>query len=170
MNFDKAFEILIGHEGGHSDNPEDPGNWTGGKIGIGVLKGTKHGIAANTYPNEDIKNLTLSRAKELYLRDFWSAAKVQLLPEVVRFDVFDAAVNSGVKRAVIFLQQAARMSGSAVDGVVGPKTLLAVSQCDPMELDKRINGFRLKYMADLKVWPDFARGWARRIASNLIED
>ena len=34
MNFDKAFKLLIGHEGGFTDNRSDPGNWTGGKVGV----------------------------------------------------------------------------------------------------------------------------------------
>lgn len=49
MTFDKAFNRLIGHEAGYSNDRRDPGNWTGGKVGIGTLKGTKFGIAANTY-------------------------------------------------------------------------------------------------------------------------
>lgn len=167
MNFDQAFKVLIGHEGNFSDNPKDPGNWTGGKVKSGVLKGTKYGIAANTYPNEDIRNLTLARAKELYLRDYWGKLRMEDLPDVVRFDVFDAAVNSGVAQAAKFLQRAA---GVTDDGAIGPQTLAAVKRMDPDVLDKRINGHRLRFMADLKVWPDFAKGWARRIANNLIED
>ena len=59
ITFDEAFRRLIGHEGGYSTDRRDPGNWTGGKVGVGVLKGTKYGIAANTYPNLDIKNLVV---------------------------------------------------------------------------------------------------------------
>lgn len=55
MTFDKAFDRLIGHEAGYSNDRRDPGNWTGGIVGKGQLKGTKFGIAANTYPNLDIK-------------------------------------------------------------------------------------------------------------------
>jgi hypothetical protein len=32
----------------------DPGNWTGGAIGKGELRGTKWGISAQTYPQIDI--------------------------------------------------------------------------------------------------------------------
>lgn len=170
MNFEKSFEMLIGHEGLYSDNRKDPGNWTGGKEGAGLLKGTKYGIAANTYPNEDIKNLTLARAKELYKRDYWDKAKIDTLPDAIRFDVFDAAVNSGVSRAVMFLQQAAGLSGKEVDGIFGGDTAKALAKCDPQYLDKRISGFRLKFMAELKVWPIFSKGWALRIANNLIGD
>lgn len=34
MNFEKAFEKLIGHEGGYVDNPCDPGGET--KFGISM--------------------------------------------------------------------------------------------------------------------------------------
>lgn len=167
MQFDKAFEMLIGHEGGYSDNPKDPGNWTGGKVNVGILKGTKYGIAANTYPEEDIKNLTLERAKFLYKRDYWDAAKIDRLPDAVRFDTFDAAVNSGVNRAIRFLQLAVGVND---DGLLGPKTVAAVNAIDPQLLDKRISGYRLQFMASLKNWTDASRGWANRIANNLIKD
>ena len=167
MTFDDAFKVLIGHEGNFTDNPKDPGNWTGGKVGAGVCKGTKYGIAANTYPDEDIRNLTQARAKELYKRDYWGKLKMDDIPDVVRFDLFDAAVNSGVGQAAKFLQRAA---GVEDDGAIGKDTLAAVKRMDPQLLDKRLSGYRLRFMADLKVWPDFAKGWARRIANNLIED
>ena len=32
----------------------------------------------------------------------------------------------------------------------------------------RANGHRLRFLTDLKTWPDFGRGWARRIADNLM--
>ena len=40
MNFETVFDRLIGHEGGWSDDPRDPGNWTGGRPNVGQLKGT----------------------------------------------------------------------------------------------------------------------------------
>jgi len=43
MNFDLAFDRVIGHEGGYTDDPRDRGNWTGGATGRGELKGTKYG-------------------------------------------------------------------------------------------------------------------------------
>lgn len=170
MNFDDAFKVLIGHEGNFTDNQKDPGNWTGGKVGAGVCKGTKYGIAANTYPNEDIRNLTLARAKELYKRDYWGKLKMDDIPDAVRFDLFDAAVNSGVGQAAKFLQRAAGLPEDQVDGAIGKDSIAAVRRMDPQLLDKRLSGYRLRFMADLKVWPDFGRGWARRIANNLIED
>ena len=71
QTFDECFSRLQIHEGGYSSIPEDKGNWTSGKIGVGVLMGTKFGISAARYPFLDIKNLTLAEAKDIYFDDFW---------------------------------------------------------------------------------------------------
>ena len=53
MNFDDAFDRLIGHEGGYTSGIGDPGGET------------KYGISKRAYPNEDIRNLSLARARQL---------------------------------------------------------------------------------------------------------
>lgn len=162
--FDQCFETVIGHEGGYTDHPKDPGNWTGGKVGVGSLKGTKYGIAANTYPNEDIKGMTLERAKQIYKSDFWLKLRCEDLPAVLRYPMFDAGVNSGVPQASKWLQQAVDVK---VDGVIGNITLAAVSSYPAERIRQRLLGKRLRLMTDLTTWPSFGRGWARRIASLL---
>lgn len=165
MNFDQAFERLIGHEGGFQRDPKDRGNWTSGRCGVGQLKGTKYGISAMTYPGEDIENLTLERAKTIYARDFWGASGADLVPDVLKFDVFDTAVNSGVRRAIQFLQRAVN---EADDGILGPRTALAISHMDPERLFARFNGHRLDFLNDNpEQWANYGRGWAQRIADNL---
>lgn len=164
MTFDECFERLIGHEGGYTDNPKDPGNWTGGRQGLGLLKGTKYGIAANSYPDEDIKNLTLDRAKDIYRRDYWNRVRCDDLPAALRYPIFDAAVNSGTGQAVKWLQRAL---GVADDGVIGTVTLAAVAKRDQFALRQAMLGQRLIFMASLPTWDTFGRGWARRIAALL---
>lgn len=153
MNFDCAFDLLIGHEGGYVNHASDPGGET------------KFGVSKRSYPNEDIKNLTLDRAKEIYQVDYWEAAGCEHVPDSVKFDLFDMAVNSGIPRAIKTLQEAAL---AEVDGVLGPMTIQAVRVMDADLLRARFNGVRLRFMADLPTWPAFGRGWARRIADNLL--
>jgi len=165
VNFEHAFVKLIGHEGGLSLDPKDRGNWTTGIIGKGELKGTKYGISAMSYPHLNIQALTLEQAEDIYREDFWGQS--DLIPAAVRFDFFDAAVNSGYVQSVKWLQRAA---GASDDGVMGPKTLLAVRKSNPQQLAKRFNGHRLSAMTNMKAWDSQGRGWARRIAANLLED
>ncbi len=163
MNFDKAFDKLIGHEGGLSLDTKDRGNWTSGVIGKGELRGTKYGVSAMSYPHLDIRNLTLDQAKAIYRKDYWGRSDD--LPDTVRFDFFDAAVNSGYEQSVKWLQRAA---GAKDDGKIGPNTLLAVRMADPQLLSKRFNGHRLMAMTNMSGWASQNRGWARRIANNLL--
>ena len=153
MNFDAAFDALIRHEGGYVDSRVDPGG------------ATKYGISKRSYPDLDIPNLTLDQAKAIYLRDFWTRADCDAMPDGIKFDVFDMAVNSGVTAAIRVVQRAV---GVTTDGVVGPVTLQALHSMDPARLLARFNGARLSFMANLPNWPAFGRGWARRIASNLL--
>lgn len=150
--FDDAFEALIGHEGGYVNDPRDPGGET------------KFGISKRAYPNLDIKSLTLDAAKAIYRKDYWGPAQAEALPACVAFDVFDMAVNSGVKTAIQTLQKAL---GVSPDGVLGPISLRAVQQADAYRLKAAFNGERLELMTDLSNWPAHGKGWARRIAANL---
>jgi len=154
MTFDEAFVRLIGHEGGYVNDARDPGGET------------KYGISKRTYPGEDIRNMTLERAKDLYRRDFWWAAGCDAVPDAVKFDLFDMAVNSGVKTAIKNLQRAV---GVEPDGVIGNVTMQAIGAMNPVRFVARFNGHRLQFMSSLSTWPAFGRGWANRIAKNLIE-
>lgn len=154
MTFDEAFERVIGHEGGYVDNAHDPGGRT------------KYGISQRAYPGEDILGMTLTRAKFLYFRDYWGPAGCDSLPPEVRFDMFDLAVNSGVKGAIKLLQT---VVGTAADGILGPKTLAAANSMPPLRLAARLSGARIEFIANLpdQWWQEFGRGLMRRIASNL---
>lgn len=163
--FDDAFERLIGHEGGFTRDPNDRGNWTGGRVGVGLLKGTKYGISAMTYPSLDIENLTLRQAQEIYYRDFWAAAGCELVHDVMKDDLFDTAVNSGQATARKILQRAL---GVVDDGVIGPKTTLAISNANIYQLLARFHGWRLDYINDNpEQWARYGRGWSQRIAEYL---
>ena len=150
MNFDRAFETVIGHEGGYVNDPRDPGGET------------KYGISKRAYPNEDIKNLTLNRAKELYKRDYWDSIDAESIPGVARLMVFDCAVNCGVTAAKKILQRAV---GVKDDGIIGPKTRAAISNTP--DIEQRFAGFWLQYYTDLPGWPTYGKGWTRRVANDL---
>jgi lysozyme family protein len=152
MDFNTAFERLIGHEGVYSNHPSDPGGET------------KFGISQRSYPGEDIKGLTMDRAKELYRRDFWGPAGCDAVPDALRYALFDFAVNSGVRRAVMTLQ---RIVGETQDGALGPRTLQAIQSMPAPRLAARFYGARLEFMAGLPTWDRFSEGWARRIAAEL---
>ena len=163
MNFDIAFERIIGHEGGFSDDPKDPGNWTSGKVNIGELKGTKYGIAANTYGYLDIKNLTLDQAKEIYKRDYWDI--IGNAHDSIKFQLFDAAVNHGKGNAIRFLQRAVKV---ADDGKWGRISQAALDSMDHNDVLIRFLAYRFKFWASLSTFDRYGRGWTNRGADNLL--
>lgn len=164
MNFDTAFDRLIKHEGGFSDDPKDPGNWTSGKCGVGLLKGTKFGIAANTYGHLDIKSLTLGDAKKIYFDDFWSVLGDKAHP-AVKYQFFDAIVNHGEGNAWRILQRAV---GVADDGQWGPLSQKALESFDHNDQLMRFLSKRLKFWASLQKFDTYGRGWTNRGADNLM--
>lgn len=158
--FDISFNRTIGHEGGYTNDSRDRGNWTTGVIGKGILKGTKYGISAMSYPNVDIKNLTLNEAKAIYRKDFWERNKCDELPAGLDYLVFDAAVNHGSSRAIRFVQAAA---GSAVDGSIGPKTIAAVKAKDPTKLVNEFCVTRGLFYTSISTFQTYKLGWFRRL-------
>lgn len=166
-DFDDAFDRVIGHEKGFQNGYNDRGNWTTGRVGEGLLKGTKFGISAMSYPNLDIANLTVDTAKAIYYRDFWVPLGLTTLPVTIRFDMFDTAINSGKATAIKLLQRACKVQD---DGILGSATLAAAQKLTPEQLDSAYSGHRLLFLCDLAIWPEYGKGLVRRVAKNLIED
>lgn len=156
MNFDQAFDVLLGHEGGYSNHPSDPGGETMWGVTLRVAR-------ENGYTGS-MRDLPRSTAKVIYRRKYWDAVSADELPADVRLDVFDASVNSGPGQAAKWLQRAA---GATPDGVIGAQTIAKTRAMNGAKLSAAFNADRLEFMTSLPSWPAFGKGWARRIASNL---
>ena len=150
--FNDIIEVVLEHEGGYVNDPDDPGGET------------NFGVAKRSHPDVDIANLTKDGAKEIYKKVYWDKNKVEKLSIHLRHIYFDMCVNQGRGRAVKILQQAANAKGAnlKVDGGLGPKTITALKG---VELD-RVRAYRIKYYADLVTRkPDLEKfyfGWFRR--------
>lgn len=150
MNFDEAFTRLLGNEGRYSCNLSDPGGET------------NFGISKRSYPDVDIKSLTVDGAKAIYLRDFWNP--IGDADPAIKFQVFDFAVNSGIQTAIRKLQAAIRV---ADDGHWGPISAAVLAAMDKNDVLMRFIGQRLRFWASLSTWLTFGRGWAIRAATDL---
>jgi lysozyme family protein len=118
--WDAAFGFLLANEGFKVSND---------KADQGGL--SKYGISQKSYPNIDIRNLTLAQAKEIYFRDYWTAHRCDefFFPRIgIKF--FDICVNSGGQAAGFVVQRALNLfyPGAVVeDGVCGTATITAVN-------------------------------------------
>lgn len=156
MTFDDCFQLLLLHEGGFVEHPDDPGGATRWGVTEAVAR-------ANGYQG-DMRELPIEVAKDIYRRRFWDAVRADDLPDGVRYFVFDGAVNSGPVQSVKWLQRAL---GITDDGVVGPQTIAAAKALKPEPLKTALLAQRLRFMSGLANWPSFSRGWARRVADLL---
>jgi lysozyme family protein len=136
--FEIALEFTLKWEGGYTNHPSDPGNWTGGRMGAGTLKGTNYGISAASFPSLDIKNLTLEEVAKIYREKYWVPVAEAGVPFPASMAVFDFAVNSGVSRALRIWRE------SGQD--------LATYQ-----------SARLEFLTGLRDFNSFGRGWVRRV-------
>ncbi len=168
--FDKSFERVIGHEGGFQNMHDDRGNWTTGIVGEGELKGTKYGVSAMSYPKHDIENLTLEQAKVIYYSRYWLPLKPAVFSPAMQYQMFDAAVNHGIRSAVKMLQRAV---GAKDDGYVGAKTIVAMANVKPHQLPMLFNSERISLYTQLHTFDEYGKGWMNRISENLkftVED
>ena len=148
----KWLERIIGHEGGYSNDPEDPGGET------------KWGISKRSYHQLNIADLTVEEAAILYQSDYLQPLEADKLRPGVVYQLLDFGVNSSIETAKRIIQ---REIGVADDGIIGPVTREALAERSESDVVMLLLAGRLDYLTRLSKWPHFSRGWARRIAQNL---
>ena len=155
-NFERALPLVLTHEGGWSDDPHDPG----GATNLGVTIGTLSLWLGRPATKTEVRAMTVASVAPLYRQRFWNAIQGDALPAGLDYALFDFAVNSGPRRAVIGLQRAL---GLADDGRLGPVTLAALAGRDAPALIGAVSDGRLAFLRALSTWPRFGRGWGRRV-------
>jgi lysozyme family protein len=162
--WDQIVGMVLKTEGGLSLDPQDAGNWTGGEVGQGELKGSNFGISAASYPNVDIANLTHDQAVAIYYNDFFLHLWCDKMPGWLALLVFDAAVNNGSGRSARWLQEVA---GVDEDGQIGAITIAAVRRSIATNgvatFATRLLAKRLAFMSLLEAWPHEVNGWSQRL-------
>jgi len=156
-NWDACFSHLIKHEGGFSDHPLDPGGMTN----LGVTQQVWENWVGHSVTEQEMRDLTPEKVKPLYKDVYWDRVKGDKLPSGVDYCVFDAAVNSGVRRASQWLQAAL---GVAADGSIGPRTIAAAIATPPVATITNFCAQRLHFLQGLSTWSTFGKGWGRRVS------
>lgn len=160
----------VNHEGGFQDDPQDSGNWTGGEINVGELKGTNFGISAAQFPDLDIKNLSREDAIKIYIEGYWKTLYSQIESQIVANKLADMGVLFGVHTAVKLLQGAlADAFQITIDGDFGGATLGAVNQAEETSLLSAYKTALVNYTFKIAAAHPEKRknlvGWGRRINS-----
>lgn len=151
-------------DGGWQNWHNDPGNWTGGKVGVGVNKGTKFGIAANTYPNLDIRNLTREQADAIYIRDYWPKAWGDDWPMGFDQITYDATVNSGPGRGPLWTCRALGFADARMRAAATSKAHILSIDDKIAAIKRAVSGQRMTFLRGLASWKSFGKGWGPRCA------
>lgn len=170
MSFDRAMAPILEAEGGLTKDPKDPGNWTGGHVGKGELKGTKYGISAAQYPDLDIENLTADDARAIYRRDYWNPIKGDQLPWPLCFFVFDCAINQGCDARAGYAAQKLLQKALDVaqDGILGTATMARAAKSGPYHA-ARFMAFRAMRYQGTRNYDIYGAGWLTRIFGIAME-
>ncbi len=192
-NFEQAFRITLGHEGGYVFDPDDAGGET------------YRGVARRYHPDwpgwqtidrakqevtgERLLNKKLAESAELqqqiqafYKQHYWDRFQGDSIPtQALAEELFDTGVNMGVHRAARFLQEGLNLLNRnqksfqdiLEDGKLGAGTLRALNsylEKDPPEhLLKIMNILQgMHYIAYMRKSPTqekYARGWLKRVST-----
>jgi lysozyme family protein len=157
-NFENCLALMLAHEGGFVNHPQDPGGMTN----LGVTKRVWEEWVGHEVDEKQMRALTHETVAPLYKRKYWDAVRADDLMDGVDYCVFDVAVNSGPGRAIKFLQSCV---GTTPDGGFGPATMAAVkkSEEDPARLIELYCAKRLEFLQSLKTFETFGKGWSRRV-------
>tara|TARA_B100000941_G_C28440342_1_gene519278 strand:+ start:510 stop:1031 length:522 start_codon:yes stop_codon:yes gene_type:complete len=154
-NFDKCLELILHHEGGYVNHPQDPG----GETNLGVTKRVYEDFGGT----KSMKELTVEDVTPIYKKNYWDRVKGDQLPVGLDLCLFDFGVNAGTGRAAKKLQA---MIGTVVDGGIGPNTLAKLNDyLDVNDIEAVIHSYqqaRQEYYESLSTFATFGRGWTRR--------
>jgi lysozyme family protein len=156
-NWEDCFKMVLQHEGGFVDHPKDPGGMTN----LGVTRLAWQGYLNRDVTEAEMRALTPNIVKPFYKAMYWDKIKGDDLPAGVDYAAYDLAVNSGVGRAAKYLQQ---IAGVTADGAIGPKSMAAITVCDPTETADAICDMRLDFLKKLPTFETFGKGWSIRVA------
>lgn len=155
-SFERALDLVLRHEGLWADHPADPG----GATMKGVTLRTYEEYLGRDVSKAELKAIPLAHIRDIYRAGYWNKIHGDDLPAGLDYCAFDAAVNSGPRRAARWLQQAVF---AAVDGEIGEQTLAAARSANVPWAIRRMARIRIDFLKRLSTWRHFGRGWERRV-------
>lgn len=141
-NYPECIKFTLQFEGGKVDDPQDPG----GRTNQGVTQATYNAWRKGRgLAERDVYLMENSERDAIYKGEYWDKIDGDALPLGVDLATFDVAVNSGVKRALWFLDRAKAGNPSS--------ETIALRICDD----------RMDFLRKLPTWGRFGKGWTSRV-------
>lgn len=159
-NLKPSLSLVLAHEGGYVNHPQDPGGPTNFGVTQRVYDAYRQKLAQTV---RSVKLIEAIEVQDIYNKSYWRLIRGDSLPCGIDYCVFDFAVNSGVSRAVRYLQ---RTVGVNDDGSIGDMTLNAVYDHARRDEEGFIATYcanRMAFLRSLGTFGTFGKGWTRRV-------
>ncbi len=158
---------IVAREGGYVNDPDDPGGATNHGVTIHTMRRLGMDLDGDGRVDAgDVRALGRDQAVDIFLEHYYSRPRIASLPEALQPSVFDMYVNAGAN-AVRILQRLLGEMGepTAVDGVIGPKTIAAAKAAHAKAPDHIADAYgiaRRNYYYSLADRRPSSRKYARR--------
>jgi lysozyme family protein len=146
-------KYVLDVEGGYVNDPDDPGGET------------NMGISKRSYPDEDIRGMTVKRATDIYWGDFWAPVRAHDFARSgsrgLAIAMFDTAIHSGQRRAFRLLGESLGYEDAEV-----PSGILVAAATRRPARSAVLDAFileRLEWLSGLSTARKYFRGWFNRI-------
>jgi lysozyme family protein len=160
-DFNVSIKVILKNEGGYVNDLADPG----GETNFGISRSFLISVGL---PNEDVKNMTVDRAIELYKQYFWKDQYSNITDQTIATKLFDLCVNMGSNQGTKLVQRSCIQLGCKIgdDGIFGKNTLAAINSCDASLLIDKIIEVQSQFYKDLAAskpaLAKFLKGWLIR--------
>lgn len=148
----------------YTNRPSD----RGGPTKWGITLKTLSEYRGRDCTEEDVKQLSEQQARDIYEEMYVLSPRFNHLPEILQAMVVDCGVNSGTRTAAKWVQRAV---GAKQDGLIGPQTLKAVGEANPISVYVKVCSYRIKLYGKLvtrdPTQAEYAHGWNNRAAKWL---
>lgn len=166
--FPTAIEVVLAHEGGFVNDPDDPGGATNWGVSLRWLAKQDPEIGDfdqdGDVDADDIRVMTREQAIMIYREYWWKKQGYdRIYHRGVAIKVFDLAVNMGPRQCHKLLQRSLQACGGHVveDGILGPRTFAALEAANPFELLGALKANAGCFYRSLNR-PKYLAGWLRR--------
>ena len=125
MTVDEILNEVISKEGGYVNHKND----YGGPTNMGITQDTLSRYYGRRATIDEVRNLSVDQAKEIYERQYYSNPRLDMLPTAIQPIAVDTAVLFGPRKAIMFLQSIVNQAGFGPvneDGIMGPNTKNAI--------------------------------------------
>jgi lysozyme family protein len=182
--FERSIGIILKHEGGLVDHPNDPGGITNFGVSMKFVlaelqkDGDADGFIDGDFDHDgdidpdDIRKMTVQQAMGVYRRCWWDKFHYELFKDQdIATKVTDMSINMGNVRAHKLVQAAANKIWSPsllVDGVIGSRSFNVLNELHPGKLIAEIcreqAGFYNRLSDQKPQMKVFLKGWLKRAA------